>query len=154
MIKISIRQWAGLFGIAVVTTLFVGCEGKKSGAGMVLPEGDIDLGRESFVRLDCVKCHSVVGEPFVAQTSGEDVHVQLGGEVVHIQTYGQLVTAIVNPKHVVSSRYRGKLVDADGKSLMPALNETMTVEELINLVAFLQSRYKLKPAPITDYPGI
>jgi mono/diheme cytochrome c family protein len=154
MKKIPIARWVGLFGIAMLTTLFAGCEGKKSGSGMVLPDGDIDAGRETFVRLDCVKCHSVVGEPLVAQTPGGDVHVQLGGEVIHIQTYGQLVTAIVNPKHVVSARYQGKLVDADGKSLMPVFNETMTVEELINLVAFLQSRYQIKPPPITDYPGI
>jgi hypothetical protein len=148
----SIPRWAGLFAIAVAIVLVVGCEGKKSGAGMVLPEGNIDAGRETFVRLDCVKCHSVAGEPYVAQTPGADVHVPLGGEIVHIQTYGQLVTAIVNPKHVVSSRYQGKLVDADGKSIMPEFNETMTVEELINLVAFLQSRYKLKPPAVTYYP--
>lgn len=152
--KFSVSGWLGFCGVVLVSALVVGCEGKKSGVGMVLPEGDIDAGRETFVRVDCVKCHSVVGEPFVAQTPGEDVHVQLGGEVVRIQTYGQLVTAIVNPKHVVSSQYHGKLVDAEGKSLMPNFNETMTVDELIDLVAFLQSRYQLKPAPINEYPGV
>ena len=77
--------------------------------------------------------------------------VPLGGEVVRVKTYGQLVTSIINPQHIISPNYRGKYTDAAGKSFMPDFNPGMTVEELVNLVAYLQSRYKLK-LPEPAYP--
>ena len=149
-----IHGWLGLVGALLISTLLVGCEGKRSGAGMVLPEGDIDNGREAFTRLECVKCHSVQGSPHVEQVPGGRVHVPLGGQVVRIQTYGQLVTSIVNPQHIISTQYQGVLVDAEGRSIMSDFNQTMTVNELIDLVAFLQSRYELKPSTISDYPDV
>ena len=46
--------------------------------------------------------------------------------------------SIINPNAVVSAQYR----DADGKSTMPSYNEKMTVQELIDVSAYLAS---LKP---------
>lgn len=149
-----LRKWIGLAGLVVVPALLIGCEGKKSGAGMVLPEGSIEKGIEAFTRLECVKCHSVRGSPPVEQLPGGNVEVPLGGPVVRIQNYGQLVTSIVNPQHVVQPRYQGIFVDADGRSIMPNFNETMTVDELIDLVAFLQSRYELETPAFVYYPDM
>lgn len=48
------------------------------------------------------------------------------------------VEAVINPNAVVEERYRGP----DGKSKMPSFNEDLTVQELIDLAAYLAS---LKP---------
>jgi mono/diheme cytochrome c family protein len=41
----------------------------------------------------------------------------------------------MNPSAVIDDRYRA----ADGRSKMPSFNDIMTVEELIDLAAFLKS---------------
>ena len=52
------------------------------------------------------------------------------------------VEAIINPNAVIE---RGKGYDAaDGSSKMPSFNDTMTVQELVDLVALLKG---LRPPP-------
>jgi len=141
----------GLAGTAALLMVLMGCSDPKSGKGFRLPDGEINAGRETFVRLNCQLCHTVSGEKFATAPTAGVIVVPLGGEVVRVRTYGQLVTSIINPQHIISPNYRGKYTDAAGKSLMPDYNRHMTVKELIDLVAFLQSRYKLKP-PDPAYP--
>lgn len=141
----------GTAGAAALLVLLVGCSDPKSGAGFRLPEGQINAGRDAFVRLECQLCHTVSGEKFAANLDAGAIVVPLGGEVVRVKSYGQLVTSIINPQHIVNPNYKGKYTDSTGRSLMPDYNRTMTVDELINLVAFLQSRYKLK-MPEPAYP--
>ncbi|MBK8858140.1 MAG: c-type cytochrome [Opitutaceae bacterium] len=141
----------GLAGAAALFVLLVGCSDPKSGTGFRLPDGEVGAGREAFVRLNCHLCHTVSGEKFATAPVAGVIVVPLGGEVVRVKTYGQLVTSIINPQHIVSPNYKGKYTDAAGKSLMPDYNQGMTVDELINLVAYLQSRYKLK-LPDPAYP--
>ena len=40
----------------------------------------------------------------------------------------------------------------EGESKMKNYNDVLTVKQLIDLVAFLQSRYELQPYEPTDYP--
>jgi mono/diheme cytochrome c family protein len=124
---------------AVVVLSVVGCDLQKSPRGFRLPDGNVDKGREAFVSLQCNSCHTVSEENFPAPTS---FNIPLGGESPRIRTYGELVTSIINPSHVISGRYREELRQAT-QSPMTNFNETMTVAEMIDLVAFLQSRYKL-----------
>ena len=57
------------------------------------------------------------------------------------------VEAIVNPSAVVD---RGRGYEAaDGSSKMPSYNDSLTVQELIDLVAYLRA---LRP-PVTRPPG-
>ena len=125
-----------------------GCDvGPKSGRGFTLPDGDIDRGRAAFVQFECNACHAIENvEQLTSVQTENNISVKLGGKVVSIQTYGQLATSIVNPSHRLKGRYSGNLVStADGKSLMRNYNDVMTVTELIDLVAFLQSNYEIKP---------
>lgn len=134
---------------AVAMTLLLGaCSDRKSAAGFRLPDGDAQLGRAAFVRLDCHRCHTVAGESFPDAAAGVLV-VPLGGDVVRVKTYGQLVTSIINPQHIIDPKYQGKYTDATGASLMPNYNKTMTVDEMIHLVTFLQTHYRLK---VPEYP--
>jgi mono/diheme cytochrome c family protein len=124
---------------AAVLLAVCGCEPQKSARGFRLPDGNVDRGREAFVSLQCNSCHTVVGENFPAP---ERFNIRLGGETARIRTYGDLVTSIINPSHVITARYVEELREAK-ESPMTNFNETMTVAQMIDLVAFLQSRYEL-----------
>jgi L-cysteine S-thiosulfotransferase len=136
--------------------LIAGCApAPQSGRGFTLPDGDVEKGREAFVELQCHACHHVDGVEFPAAEDGTDMAVQLGGKVPRIQTYGELVTSIINPSHKVAKGYVKEEVtkDDEGKvSRMLNYNEIMTVQQLTDLVKFLQSHYELQPLEPTDYP--
>lgn len=121
------------------------------GTGYHLPSGDAVRGREAFRALGCNVCHRV--ESVAELAAGGDV--ALGGQTARVKTYGDLVTAIVNPSHRVA---RGYPRDRSGESPMAAayLNDVMTVQELIDVVAFLQAAYEVVPPPVRvnwdEYP--
>jgi hypothetical protein len=75
------------------------------------------------------------------------VDVELGGTVTRVKTYGELVTSIINPSHKLAPGYPLDEISTDGESLMTLahLNDVMTVQQLIDLVAFLQARYQVAP---------
>jgi mono/diheme cytochrome c family protein len=121
--------------------LLPGCvQGPGSSRGFRLPEGDAEKGRETFTALQCHSCHQVDGVEGLPAPSS--FNLTLGGETHRVKTYGELVTSVINPSHVVSHEYHAALVDAE-LSPMPEFNHLMTVEQMIDLVAFLQPRYKL-----------
>lgn len=131
--------------LAVLLTLLAGC-GRKSGVGFHLPDGNADLGKKAFVDLKCTSCHSVQDVSFGTNQVGGVLNLQLGAETFAVHTYGQLVTAIINPSHIISPRLREQITLEGKLSNMPVFNKTMTVEQMIDLVAFLQPHYKLPPA--------
>ncbi len=81
-----------------------------------------------------------------------DKEVSLGGDVARISTYGELVTSIINPSHKLAGGYLPAVISTNGESKMTNDNDAMTVQQLIDLVAFLQSRSALKPQVPTEYP--
>ena len=86
-------------------------------------------------------CHSVEGAEFATEGEGGALDVRLGGKVHRVRTYGELVTAVVNPSHNLAPAYSREVGTRDAPSPMGDYNATMTVQELIDLVAFLQSTY-------------
>ncbi len=79
--------------------------------------------------------------------------VELGGEMYFAKTYGDLVTSIINPDHVLSDEYLDQLpseVRRRTNSSPMYMKEDMLVTELIDIVAFLNSRYRLLPG-YTEY---
>jgi L-cysteine S-thiosulfotransferase len=124
----------------------------KSAKGFRLPDGDVAKGRAAFVQLNCVRCHTVEGEQLSASTEKGPVQLALGGEVRQVKTYGQLVTSIINPNHAIHGAYKAQVTDAQGKSLMPDYTETMTVRQVIDLVAFLQAHYKIVAPEAGNFP--
>lgn len=140
--------------LAVFSLALIGCSpSAKSGKGFTLPEGDVEAGKSAFVTLQCTSCHTVSG---VEQATGEDgkpeMSVALGGEVARIATYGELVTSIINPSHRVAPAYQLEEVAKDGDSKMRNYNDVLTVQQLCDLVAFLQSKYELRRYEPTQYP--
>jgi mono/diheme cytochrome c family protein len=130
--------------ILVVATVLAACEvGRKSSAGFHMPDGDPERGKAVFLEQRCNACHRVDGVSLPAPTVQPPVPVVLGGEVDHARTDGELVTAIIDPQHQVAPGYKPELVPRGGVSRMPDYGQLMTVRQMIDLVAFLQSRYKV-----------
>jgi sulfur-oxidizing protein SoxX len=123
----------------------------ESPFGFRLPDGDPIAGRQAFLDLGCNACHEVAGVP-IEYLEGI-VRVELGGETTHVRTYGELVTSIINPSHRVAARDRASGALLDGESIMTYvyLNQIMTVQELVDLVAFLHPTYELVPPPAAQW---
>ena len=63
----------------------------------------------------------------------------------------ELVTSIINPSHKLTPRQPASFTSEDGVSLMRVVNDELTVSELIDLVAYLQPKYKVTPYRTSDY---
>lgn len=120
-----------------------GCnpDARMSEKGFRLPEGDAQAGREVFQYMQCHQCHTIDGEEFAEIPGMSPPYVALGGRSTHVKTYGELVTAIINPSHRLAPGYAEEVVSEDEESNMYVYNQHMTVQELVDLVMFLQSKY-------------
>ncbi len=137
---------------ALLLASILGLQGcTEESDGFALPEGDVAAGKQTFVALGCNGCHSVADikyAPISAQIErlGKEVsttvNVPLGGRTTRYRTQGDLVASVVNPDHKMSRRYDRSA--ATTTSPMVSANEVMTVQQLIDLVAFLQQEYEVK----------
>ena len=119
-----------------------GCDrDPMSEKGFRLPDGDAMAGREAFLYMQCNQCHTIAGEDLPRVPDADPPYVQLGGPVTRVKTYGELVTAIINPSHKLADGYPPDLVSEEGESKMYVYNGYMTVQELIDIVMFLQPHY-------------
>lgn len=132
-------------------TLLAACySDPMSERGFRLPDGNAANGRDTFLYMQCHQCHSIDGAELPALPDSEPPYVELGGPVTKVKTYGELVTAIINPSHKLAKGYAEELVAEDGESKMYVYNDYMTVQELTDLVMFLQPFYEVIP-PQFDY---
>ena len=126
--------------------LAAGCDSEKtmSEHGFRLPDGDAESGRRIFVYMQCNQCHTIRGEE-MPRFADYEPYVELGGPVTRVRTYGELVTSIINPSHKLADGYAEEVVSENGVSNMYVYNGYMTVQELTDLVMFLQPYYKVVP---------
>lgn len=137
----SLKVWVAML---LVSLAVVSCAEKpESAAGFRLPDGDPAAGREVFLTMGCTGCHTIAGADLPAPAEPGPVSIELGGRVSKVKTYGDLVTSVINPSHRLPPGYPIMQVTREGESLMPVLNEALTVAQLIDVVAFLQSHYKV-----------
>ncbi len=145
-----------IFYLLMAATMAVtfGCAtSPESGKGFTLPEGDPQAGKANYVKFYCNACHNISGiDQSADQGAAPELSIMLGGEVTRIETYGELVTSIINPSHRLAKGYPVDEVSFDGQSKMVNYNDVMTVTQLTDLVAFLQSKYKLFEYELTEYP--
>ena len=78
------------------------------------------------------------------------VTVELGGKVPVPRTDGELLAAIVDPSHRLAPGYERHQVASGKLSRMGDFGASLSVSELIDLVAFVQSRYVVEP-PVNAY---
>jgi hypothetical protein len=140
------RRWrvlATVVGVAAVQAC------ATESRGIQLPSGDAARGRTAFVELRCQACHEIEGfdapTPIRAAT-----RVLLGGRAGRVESYDDLVTSIAHPSHRLARGYPPEAVAVDGVPLMSLirLNEVMTVQQLVDLAAFLQTAYDAASAPL------
>jgi Cu/Ag efflux protein CusF len=97
-----------------------------------MPKGDPEKGREVFEKYVCYVCHEVRGEKFPAAAPGSALGPELSqmGPMHPLEFFTE---SVINPSAHAAKKYRGP----DGKSTMPANNDRMTVQELIDLSAYM-----------------
>jgi Cu/Ag efflux protein CusF len=100
-----------------------------------MPKGDAIKGREVFEKFGCYVCHEVRGEKFpAAPPPGSALGPELS-QMGPLHPLEYFTESVINPSAHASKKHRGP----DGKSTMPASNERMTVQELIDLSSYLAS---------------
>jgi Cu/Ag efflux protein CusF len=99
-----------------------------------MPKGDPAKGRAVFDKFSCYSCHEVRGEKFPAPDKGQAVGPELA-QMGPLHPLEYFTESTINPDAVGAKKYRGP----DGKSKMPTFNEDMTVQELIDLSAYMAS---------------
>ena len=116
-----------------------GEHGTPEGWKFAWPRGEAAKGRQVFAKLECYSCHEVKGETFPAPSDKSKVGPELSmmGPLHEAEYFAE---AIINPGAVIE---KGKGYQAtDGTSKMPSFNDSLNVQELVDLVAFLTG---LKP---------
>jgi Cu/Ag efflux protein CusF len=151
---ITTRCWSGFITILLSVTVTISLLSEwqtKSDAGeaemhhpkgwqFTMPKGDVAKGREAFEKFACYVCHEVRGEKFPATAPGGVLGPELS-QMGPLHPLEYFTESIVNPSAHAAKKYR----NADGKSTMPAANDRMTVQELIDLSSYIAS---LKPTGV------
>lgn len=131
----------------------VACDsGRHSAAGFRLPgDGNPERGRQAFSDLGCPTCHRVVALDLPSPTVQPPVPVVLGGEVDRKLSDAYFVTSLISPSHQLAL-YPKEQIATHGVSRMPNYTDKMSVRQMVDLVAFLQSRYIERPTlPTYNY---
>ncbi len=104
-----------------------------------LPPGDEIQGREIFAKLECFACHTVRGTGFPPPSKAGPDLTAIGDH----HPSGYLAESIMNPNAVIveGPGYTGP----DGLSIMPDYGASLTVSELVDLVAYLASLHREHP---------
>ena len=105
-----------------------------------MPKGDPTKGKTVFEKFECYYCHEVRGEQFPSPTEDAPELSQMGA--MHPVEF--FAESIMNPNAVVPKAYR----QSDGKSPMTDFTAKMTVQELIDVSAYVAS-LRPKGAPKT-----
>jgi mono/diheme cytochrome c family protein len=109
--------------------------GVPRGWTFALPAGDPKRGREVFARLECAKCHEI--KPDFPKTGGAgDVGPELTGMGAH-HPAEYFAQSILDPNAVILAG--PGYVGADGRSIMPDYRDSLSVAELVDLVAYIKS---------------
>ncbi len=138
-------SWQVLVVIAL-TIISVGTGVSDDSKGFRFPGGDSEFGREAFISLNCVQCHSV-HDVLLPEPKGKRLlNLPLGEVPRFARKYEDLIVAITNPSHVIAEQYKAILNEAEAnggiKPMMPELTEDMTARQLMDLVAFLNEVYE------------
>ncbi len=110
------------------------------------PAGDPARGREVFGRLGCFACHTVSGETF-PPTSG------VGPDLTDVGAHhpaAYLLESIINPNPCIGDG--PGYTPSEARSFMPDVGKSVSIEDAIDLVAFLSS-LPARPGHSSATPG-
>ncbi len=110
--------------------------GVPPGWKFTLPAGDPAKGKEVFAALECYSCHIVEGQGFPDKATDKTGPQLTGMGAHHPAEY--FAESVLDPNAVIVEDVP-EWVGADGRSKMPSYNDAVTLEQWINLVAYLKS---------------
>jgi hypothetical protein len=143
MRELDMRLKTGLAIVAAAwTAALAGCANTTTFA-FPIEQGDVAAGRQAFIAHRCNQCHTVVDEELPVPAGMSWPMLRLGGPTTDARSYADLTTSIINPNHSISERYSEQLLLENelAQSPMRTSLDTMTVRQLIDIVAFLDSKY-------------
>ena len=139
--------------------LLYACDSHKAENVLQLPPGDAFNGQVVFAEMQCIECHTLIGNDYIDQLQEQLTDsilvkrkIELGIETTRVKTHSELITSIINPSHKLAEGYNKSDIAIDGKSIMPSYNDVLTVGELIDLVEFLSNEYDIPSQPLSIYP--
>ncbi len=134
----GVPRWSGGHG-------GVGSQTTETRAGwtLQLPEGDLARGKAAYQNLWCHGCHVAKGyeKDFPAPYAQPAIPVVLGMEPARPSRM-ELVNSLINPSHRIEPNLQKDLVTKGQFSRMGDYNEIMTLQQLSDLVTFLESLKK------------
>jgi mono/diheme cytochrome c family protein len=110
--------------------------GVPRGWKFTLPAGDAAKGRQLFRELECYACHAVEGEGFPPSGDAKNVGPELTGMGSH-HPAEYFAESVLAPNAVILAG--PGFTGPDGRSIMPSYSDSLSVAQLIDLVAFLKS---------------
>ena len=120
--------------------------GVPRGWKFTLPAGgDPRRGREVFAKLECAKCHEI--KPDFPKTGGAgDVGPELTGMGAH-HPAEYFAESVLDPNAVILAG--PGYIGPDGRSIMPDYRDSLSVDELVDLVADATSGEPVPYLPVT-----
>ncbi len=138
-----------LFISLIILLVFLGCDNQRESAeGFALPAGNVEAGAAVYAAMSCGSCHGVKGES-EADTPVGTKKLMIGGTSSNLPSDGYLVSAIINPSHAIREQAGFESTLPSGESRMSNFNPVLTVQQLIDVVAYLQSLHEFR----TVYEG-
>lgn len=110
--------------------------GVPPGWTFTIPSGDPAKGKEVFTELECYSCHIVEAQGFPDKATDKEGPQLTGMGSHHPAEY--FAQAILDPNAVLLDDVPD-WIGADGRSKMPSYNDSLTLEEWVDLVAYLKS---------------
>lgn len=154
------RCIVGLILVAVYGGVSFGASPKKerlvdptipSNWVFTMPQGDPEAGEKAFAKMQCYSCHKVTGKTFEGQEAeAEDIGPEFTPAYAKLPA-AYLAESIMNFNRFIShANFRVSYMSLEAfkpsgredyatDSRMADYNEIMTVQELIDIVAFLKS---------------
>ena len=136
--KIRIFCLAAVLGLTLIPLSHADRdEGMTPAEGFFLPKGNPEAGKKAFVRLKCTSCHWVQNEMDLSQPVTAKAGPMLGDQQARYSA-GWITNSIVSPSHTIALDSNGKAENSE-LSRMGDFTEVMTVRQLIDIVAYIQS---------------
>jgi|APTNR8051073442_1049403.scaffolds.fasta_scaffold72685_2 hypothetical protein len=128
------------WGASISTNAQEAAEGTRT----VVPPGKTEAGQLVFVGKGCHQCHSAGATKLPPVDLAQRLVIELGGDVHSKWTRDDYARAIMDPNHLVSEDYKIAMIRLGDhfkaeNSPMPTFADVLRVNELIDLVTFLDS---------------
>jgi len=143
-------RWSRFIPVLAILVVGIGCDsGRHSASGFRLPpDGSAERGKAAFLAFGCVSCHDVAGVDLPKPQLRHPIPIVLGGTVTKPMSDGYLTTAIIYPSFRLAAYPKSEVAVGD-ESKMPHFTTEMTVQQLVDVVEFLQSAYKVREVPVS-----